>query len=100
MSTQFSLVAIIKIAEESVDAFKALMNDPNGVPTTRAFPGNILFECTSDINDETTIRIYEKWENKDAWDAYMKFRGGTRFADQFSSFVSAPPQFIPVSLIA
>ena len=100
MSTQFSLVAIIKIAEESVDAFKALMNDPNGVPTTRAFPGNILFECTSDINDETTIRIYEKWESKDAWDAYMKFRGETGFADKLSSFVSAPPQFIPVSLIA
>jgi quinol monooxygenase YgiN len=100
MSTQFSLVAIIKIAEGSVDAFKALMNDPNGVPTTRAFPGNILFECTSDINDETTIRIYEKWESKDAWDAYMKFRGETGFADKLSSFISAPPQFIPVSLIA
>ena len=100
MSTPFSLVAIIKLAEGSVDDFKALMSDPNGVPTTRAFPGNILFECTSDINNETTIRIYEKWENKEAWDAYMKFRSETGFADQLSSFVAAPPQFFPVSLIA
>jgi quinol monooxygenase YgiN len=100
MSSQFSLVAIIKLSESSVDAFKSLMCDPNGVPTTRAFPGNILFECTYDLNDETTIRIYEKWENKEAWDAYMKFRSETGFADQLSSFVAAPPQFVPVSPIA
>ncbi len=98
--TKFSLVAIIKLSEGSVTAFKALMSDPNGVATTRAFPGNILFECTYDLNDETTVRIYEKWENKESWDAYMKFRSETGFADQLSSFVSAPPQFFPVSLIA
>ena len=100
MSDQFTLIAIIKLADASVDEFKALMTDPSGVPTTRAFPGNILFECTHDIADETLVRIYEKWENKEAWDAYMKFRTEAGFAAKLSSFVAEPPQFIPVSLIA
>ena len=100
MSDQFTLIAIIKLADASVDEFKALMTDPSGVPTTRAFPGNILFECTHDIADETLVRIYEKCENKEAWDAYMKFRTEAGFAAKLSSFVAEPPQFIPVSLIA
>jgi len=72
MSDQFTLVAIIKLAGANVGEFKTLMTDPSGVPTTRSFPGNILFECTQDIADETIVRIYEKWENKRAWDAYIK----------------------------
>lgn len=100
MSSLFSLVAIIKLAEGNIEAFKSLMSDGNGIPTTRAFPGNILFECTQDLNDESTVRIYEKWENKEAWDAYMKFRSETGFAAQLSSFVAAPPQFFPVAPIA
>ena len=100
MSDQFTLIAIIKLADASVGEFKALMTDPSGVPTTRAFPGTILFECTHDIADETLVRIYEKWENKEAWDAYMKFRTEAGFAAKLSSFVAEPPQFIPVSLIA
>jgi len=100
MSDKFTLVAVIKLADASVDEFKDLMTDPSGIPTTRGFPGNILFECTLDITDETIVRIYEKWENKEAWDAYMKFRSDSGFAAKLSSFVAKPPQFIPVSLIA
>jgi quinol monooxygenase YgiN len=100
MSEKFTLVAVIKLADNSVGDFKALMTDPSGVSTTRAFPGNILFECTHDIVDDTIVRIYEKWENKEAWDAYMKFRSDSGFAAKLSSFVAEPPQFIPVSLIA
>ena len=100
MSDQFSMFAVIKLAEGSFETFRAMMADPNGVKTTRSFPGNILFEATLDVNDQNTIRIYEKWENKESWDNYMKFRADSGFADKLMALVAEAPQFFPVALIA
>jgi len=100
MSDQFSMVAIIKLAVGNLEAFRAMMVDPNGIETTRSFPGNILFETTVDINDKNTIRIYEKWENKQSWDNYMKFRADSGFAAKLMALVAEAPQFFPVESIA
>jgi len=100
MSDQFAMVASFKLAEGNFETFKEIMNDPNGLETTKKFPGNILFEVTFDIENHNTIRIFEIWENKESWDNYIKFRTDSGFNPKLMTLLAEAPEFIPVSRIS
>lgn len=100
MSDHFAMIASFKLAEGNFEAFMETINDPNGLETTKNFPGNILFEVTFDIDNKNIIRIFEIWETKESWDNYIKFRTDSGFNPKLMALLAEAPEFIPVSRIS
>ena len=99
MSSPFNQIALIKLASGKSTLFLDLMKSSDGNEVTRSFPGNILFEVTQDNLDENSIIINEKWDSRESWEYYMKFRADSAFVNALSSFLADPPQFKTVSPI-
>ena len=99
MSCLFNQLAFIKLANGKSTLFLDFMKSPDGNEVTRSFPGNILFEVTQDDQDENFIMINEKWDSKESWENYMKFRADSAFVKALSCFLAEPPQFKTVSPI-
>ena len=66
---------------------------PKGLGVTRAYKGCIQFDVLTEVNDLDAVRIYEKWESKEAWDDYTQFRAQSGAMDFLKSKLADAPVF-------
>ena len=71
----------------------------NGLAVTRAYKGCLQFDVLTESADPDTVRIYEKWESKEAWSDYIQFREQSGSMDFLKSMLADAPVFTPCVVI-
>jgi quinol monooxygenase YgiN len=75
LTSGFAQIALFKMQEGKGKDLVEFFLSPKGLDVTRAYKGCIQFDVFTEVNDPDAVRIYEKWESKEDWDAYIQFRG-------------------------
>ena len=99
MEATFVNIAVFKMQAGSGMDLAAFFLSPSGLAVTRAFKGCIQFDVLTESADPDTVRIYEKWESKEAWNDYSQFRDQSGAMDFLKSKLAAMPSFTACALI-
>lgn len=93
MESVIAMMAVFKMQEGAGKDLVAFFLSPNGLAVTRAYRGCIQFDVLTESGDPDTVRIYEKWESKEAWDDYTQFRAQSGAMDFLKSKLADAPVF-------
>lgn len=99
VETVFACMAEFKMQEGSGKDLVEFFLSPNGLAVTRAYKGCLQFDVLTVSDDPDTIQIYEKWESKDAWGDYIRFREQSGEMDFLKTKLAASPVFTMCTLI-
>lgn len=80
----------LKAKPEAFDALKSTMRQI--LPDTKTFKGNLGILACADPAEHTLI-LYERWENAEAQQAYMAWRGESGDLDAMGAALREPPLF-------
>ena len=61
---------------------------------TRAFEGNISIETYLDQDNPDRIVLWEKWETREHYEAYLAWRMETGMMEMIGPFLDGAPEFI------
>ena len=67
---------------------------PGVLPETRAYDGNISVEVWTPEGDESSVWLYEEWENREKQAAYFNWRMETGLIDKLAPFLKGEPKVI------
>ena len=85
------VIAQFTIKAELMAEFCELMKGEMGFSKTRAYEGmRELVVCV----EGNVMTLYERWDAKSNWEAYMAWRGENGFADLAGKFFDGEPSFI------
>ena len=65
-----------------------------GLSDTRAFEGNISINTFVDQDNPDRIVLWEKWETRENYEAYLAWRTETGMFEGLEPFLTGPPEFI------
>ena len=65
-----------------------------GLSDTRAFEGNISINTFVDQDNADRIVLWEKWETRENYEAYLAWRTETGMFEGLEPFLTRPPEFI------
>jgi len=99
MESIFSMMAVFKMQEGMGKALVEFFQSSDGLAVTRAYKGCLQFDVLTESADPDTVRIYEKWESKEAWDNYIQFREQSGAMDFLKSMLADAPVFTPCVVI-
>jgi quinol monooxygenase YgiN len=99
LTSGFALIALFKMQEGKGKDLVEFFLSPKGLDVTRAYKGCIQFDVLTEVNDPDAVRIYEKWESKEDWDAYIQFRGQSGEMDFLKTMLAAEPLFVPCVVV-
>ncbi len=99
MGSVFAMTATFKMQPGTGKELVAFFLSANGLAVTRAFEGCLQFDVLTESADPDTIRIYEKWESREAWDRYIQFREQSGAMDFLKTMLAEAPVFTPCILI-
>ena len=95
----FAQIAFFKMKEGAGQTVVDFFQSNNGLAVTHASKGCIQFDVLTDASNPDMIRIFEKWDSKSDFDAYVKFRQDSGDMDSLVQNLTEPPEFIPLTLI-
>ena len=65
-----------------------------GLCVSRAFVGNISINTFVDQDNSDRSFVWEKWESRENYEAYLAWRTETGMFEGLEPFLTGPPQFI------
>jgi quinol monooxygenase YgiN len=95
----YAQIALFKMQEGKGKDLVEFFLSPKGLGVTRAYKGCIQFDVLTEVNDLDAVRIYEKWESKEDWEAYVQFRGQSGEMDFLKTMLASEPVFIPCAVV-
>ena len=99
MESTFSAIAVFKMQEGTGKSLVDFFLSSDGLAVTRAYKGCLQFDVLTESADPDTVRIYEKWESKEAWDTYIQFRAQSGAMDFLKSMLADAPVYTPCVVI-
>ena len=82
---------------ECKNRFVDFCNGEKGLSVTRNFDGCQSIECYEKQDNANSIIIWQKWDSKEAHEAYVKFRHDDGSFDFLGELISAPPEISALS---
>lgn len=80
----------LTLKPEAVEPFCTQIT--SALTETRAFPGFVDIAIVRHADDPVRIIFVEQWENRAAYDGYVKFRTETGMMDQMAAVLAQPPR--------
>ena len=80
----------------SKDKFIEFCNGDNGLKVTRAWPGCQSIECYEAHDTPLKVTIWQKWENSQGHESYVKHRHDDGSFDFLGELIAAPPEITPL----
>ena len=85
---------------ECKSKFIDFCNGEKGLGVTRSWPGCKSIECYEVSDNPNKIIIWQKWENKESHESYVKHRHDEGSFDMLGEWVEGPPEIsalVPVN---
>ena len=77
---------------ESKNKFITFCNGDRGLSITRAWPGCQSIECYETEENPNKVTIWQKWDNHESHESYVKMRHEKGDFDMLGEWVEAPPE--------
>jgi quinol monooxygenase YgiN len=85
-----TIILRLSVKREHVDEFQENFN--KNLPDTIAYEGCHSLTVYRNQDDPTEIVVVERWESKQRYEKYVRWRYEMGKMDELESFFSAPPQ--------
>jgi quinol monooxygenase YgiN/ketosteroid isomerase-like protein len=80
----------------SKDKFIEFCNGDNGLSVTRGWQGCQSIECYQSNENSNQVIIWQKWENQEAHESYVKHRHDDGSFDFLGELIASPPEITPL----
>ena len=82
--------------QDCKERFITFCNGEEGLSVTRGWSGCKSIECYEANDNEMEVIIWQKWENKESHESYVKYRHESGSFDFLSELISSPPVITPL----
>ena len=79
----------IQVKPECVDEVKAFFKEV--LPDTRAYEGCQGVDVYGNLDESANIVLYERWDSRDHYQRYLKWRTDTGVFDKMGAKLAGPP---------
>jgi len=82
--------------QESKDRFISFANGETGLSVTRGWKGCLSIEMYESREDSNVVVIWQRWDNKESQESYVKHRHEDGTFDLLGELVACPPEITPI----
>ena len=82
--------------QESKDRFISFANGETGLSVTRGWKGCQSIEMYESREDSNVVVIWQRWDNKESQESYVKHRHEDGTFDLLGELVACPPEITPI----
>lgn len=79
----------MQVKPECVDEVKAFFKE--ALSDTRAYDGCQGVDVYGNLDESTNLVLYERWDSRDHYQRYLKWRTDTGVFDQMGAKLAGPP---------
>ena len=84
---------------EGKQEFLDILNGPDGLSVTRAWPGNEFITCYTSTDNPLTFVIQQKWTTEQAHAEYMQMRKDTGLFDHVTALLEKPLDIVHLETV-
>ena len=86
----FTVLVVLKVKDGMREKFEAALKE--AIAETRKEKGNLRYELTRDLEDESRFAMYEKWQNVAAIEAHGRAKYFAKLGEVIGPMLDGPPE--------